>query len=168
MAQDETCSQRGFAVAIFDYEKDGSNDNDLEMREIITGLVQNESGWSHGQRRNGNHGWFPSAYVTMQVSGESSVSEAPKHVNNHGLKQSYFQGTLHKLKDAARPQEGLRKVWHTAMDPQRKKGANLAPFARPKLAISHLPEAVALYSYKAGEPNEISFPEDARIAILIS
>ncbi|KAH7093527.1 kinase-like domain-containing protein [Paraphoma chrysanthemicola] len=165
-AQSETSGPCNVAFAVFRYKSQARNEIDLIPGEVITDVVQNESGWTYGHKRNGDKGWVPSAYVTMQISGESLASEVPKHVNNHGLKQSYIQGTQHKSKNAARPQDGLRNVWSAAMDPQRKKGGDSAPLASPKPAISHLPEAVALYSYEAGEDNEISFPEGARIVNL--
>ncbi|KAH7082766.1 hypothetical protein BKA63DRAFT_137790 [Paraphoma chrysanthemicola] len=142
VAQDVTSSQGNVAFAVFDYKRQASNEIDLIQGEAITDVVQHESGCSYGHRRNGNHGWFPSAYVAMQISGESSSYEAPKHVSGLGLNQPWFRGVVHVPKDASEPQEALRKIWHAARNSQRKEGGDLAPLIRPKLAMPHLPEAV--------------------------
>lgn len=139
-------SQGGLRAAVqYDYEK--AEDNEIELREgeFVTDIEMVDEDWWLGVNAHGERGLFPANYVEV--------------VENDHAGPSHQEAAVEPTPVESQP------------EPVPVPAPAPVPAAAPEhhsVADTHAPTASALYDYEAAEDNELSFPEGATIANVVS
>ncbi|KAG9253603.1 uncharacterized protein F5Z01DRAFT_149049 [Emericellopsis atlantica] len=124
------------AVVQYDYEKAEDNEIELLEGEYVTDIDMIDEGWWMGTNAKGHRGLFPCNYVELVEEDDAPPPPAPAPV-------------------AREPSPPPPAAAANPVPPPPAPAAAARPSAGPT--------ATAIYDYEAGEDNEISFPEDAKI-----
>lgn len=130
------------ALALYDYEKAEDNEIGLRDGEKVIDIDMVDEDWWMGKNEKGEVGLFPANYVELVENGShADNTSAPVHTTHD--EEINVNGQRH---DDAQEHVGERA------DGETGSGKTVT----------------AEYDYEAGEDNEISFPEGAKITDVVS